>query len=456
MRSLFFSGLYFCLAVFLLVLAPGDASAAGTPILTVEIHETDAALFATPATFEIATGNDMGGASVAVADLGSDGTAEIIIGNGLGSEPRVTVYRADGSVIGDFLAYAADMGVGINVAACDLNGDGIREIATAPGRGGGPQVRVFSNIGEPLDNGGFFAYAEAFRGGVNLACGDLDLDGTDELVTLPAAGGGPHVRVWKMSGTSASLDREFFTGDQSDARGLVGLVLNGTLYVASSQGIPSAIQRFRVYPNLEVIHTSEQTDEDTARGVTGLFAWNGSPADTIEGSQHLVNLATNATTTVTNLVSPRAAAGDVDGDGKEEVIVLPGKPLYHTRTDPKYIVVDLSEQRLYAYENGILGNTFLVSTAKWPFTTPAGNHSVLAKLPFVDYTWSYGPGNPNNYSLGMVPWNLRIYPHVYIHYAYWHNNFGHPMSHGCINVRLDNMKWVYDWADVGIPVDVIE
>lgn len=120
----------------------------------------------------------------------------------------------------------------------------------------------------------------------------------------------------------------------------------------------------------------------------------------------------------------------------------------------KFIDISLSEQRLRAYENGKLVNTFLVSTGSRKFPTPKGEFSVLAKIPVVKYQWSYGVGHPDNYNLGNVPYNLRVMPHKYIHYAYWHNNFGHVMSHGCINVNLANVKWVYRWADEGIPVSI--
>ncbi len=118
----------------------------------------------------------------------------------------------------------------------------------------------------------------------------------------------------------------------------------------------------------------------------------------------------------------------------------------------KYIYVNLKEQRLRAYENGRLVKTFLVSTGSYRFPTPPGNYSVLEKDPVVNYQWSYGKGNPDNYDLGNVPYNLMFRPHMYIHYAYWHNNFGRRMSHGCINVNLANIKWIYRWADPWIPV----
>ena len=137
------------------------------------------------------------------------------------------------------------------------------------------------------------------------------------------------------------------------------------------------------------------------------------------------------------------------------LIFAPAGDIFISANEPKRIVVDISEQRLYAYENGILQNSFLISSGK-NNSTPLGNHRILAKLPVVRYAWSYGSGDPRNYDLGLVPFNLRFAPHIYIHYAYWHNNFGHPMSRGCVNVALEDMKWVYGWADVNVPVVVTE
>ena len=51
-----------------------------------------------------------------------------------------------------------------------------------------------------------------------------------------------------------------------------------------------------------------------------------------------------------------------------------------------------------------------------------------------------------------IKWNLRFKPRYYIHTAYWHNNFGHRMSHGCINTREADAEWIYHWAEIGTPV----
>jgi L,D-transpeptidase catalytic domain len=125
---------------------------------------------------------------------------------------------------------------------------------------------------------------------------------------------------------------------------------------------------------------------------------------------------------------------------------------FASTTSGKHITISLKDQRIRAYENGRLTNTFLISSGKYGYWTRRGLHSVLLKAPVVHYAWTYSKDNPDNYDLGLVPYNLRIYPHTYIHYAYWHNSFGRPMSHGCVNVNLSNIKWVYRWADEGVPV----
>ncbi len=119
----------------------------------------------------------------------------------------------------------------------------------------------------------------------------------------------------------------------------------------------------------------------------------------------------------------------------------------------QYIKVDISEQRLYAYVNGVQVKTFLVSTAKPGYHTPVGKTTIMAKYPVMTYAWNYGPNDPRNYNLPNVKWNMRVFPHIYIHTAYWHNSFGKPVSHGCINMRVSEADWVYHFVSVGTPVE---
>src|SRR3989344_6020069 len=97
---------------------------------------------------------------------------------------------------------------GVNVAVGDTDGDGKAEIVVGAGAGGGPQVRVFNRDGKLLQQ--FFAYNTKFLGGVYVAVGDLEGDGSAEIITTPGASGGPHVRAFNARG---EVRTQFFVGD---------------------------------------------------------------------------------------------------------------------------------------------------------------------------------------------------------------------------------------------------
>jgi len=395
--------------------------------------------------FSLLVEDPIGGASISVADLGNDGVAELIVGAGLGSEPRVRVLRQDSSEVGSFLAYAPTLGVGINVATCDLTGDGYSEIITAPQHGGGPHIRVFNRYGEAIDDGGFFAFSESFRGGVNLACGNLSGDERAELVTLPAAGGGPHVRVWSWNG-KADVIENFFAFGEDDRAGLVGDVSDGELIVSQQHTNSPTIKTFS-FQNFVTTKNEKELFIDSL-GVNSLVVHKKTfMLSTASGGYIYNEDGSFESVDVSN------GSVSIASDGNN-LVYTSGRVSFVPKTD-KRIEVNVSGQRLYASEHGILENSFLISSGLGN-ATPLGNHVILAKVPVVHYAWNYGEGNPNNYDLGWIPYNLRIYPHIYIHYAPWHNNFGHQMSHGCVNVSLEDMLWVYDWADEGINVIVRE
>jgi len=118
----------------------------------------------------------------------------------------------------------------------------------------------------------------------------------------------------------------------------------------------------------------------------------------------------------------------------------------------KHIYVDLAKQRLYAYERGRLIKSFLISSGKVGFDTPIGKFYIFKKRPLVRMSWFYGPDNPNNYDLPNVPDVMSFKGPFTIHGAYWHNNWGHKMSHGCVNVSLPNADWLYQWTPEGTAV----
>lgn len=143
-----------------------------------------------------------GGVSLALADLNSDGRAEIITAPMSGTKPDIRIFGLSNGkivrVMPNFLAYDKSFRGGIAVSAGDLDGDEIPEIITVPLSGGGPQIRIFSFRNKqyrPI-NSGIMAYASNFRGGVNLAAGDVNGDGKVEIMTGIVKSGGPQVRVF--------------------------------------------------------------------------------------------------------------------------------------------------------------------------------------------------------------------------------------------------------------------
>jgi hypothetical protein len=158
-----------------------------------------------------------GGVFVAIGSVFGDLTPEIVTGAGPGGGPHVRVFSGNVPSTVNFFAYHPAFTGGVRVAACDMDDDGRDEIITAPGPGGGPHVRVWKvTLGlEVVELFGFFAYDPAFTGGVWVACADLDGAPGDraEIVTGAGEGGGPHVRIWKVTGNgpfTPTVPFEFF------------------------------------------------------------------------------------------------------------------------------------------------------------------------------------------------------------------------------------------------------
>jgi hypothetical protein len=122
-----------------------------------------------------------------------------------------------------------------------------------------------------------------------------------------------------------------------------------------------------------------------------------------------------------------------------------------TSNSNKRIEIDLTNQRLYAFEGDSKVFDFLVSTGKFN-RTPTGRFRIWTKL---RYTKMSGGSKAlgTYYYLPNVPYTMYFYNEEYsqalgygIHGTYWHNNFGHPMSHGCVNMKTPEAEKLYYWA----------
>lgn len=396
--------------------------------------------------------------SVAAADLGDDGKSEIIVGAGEDHDPTVSVFRQDGSLIGTFAAYEAGYRGGVNVAACDLDDDGVNEIITGAAWNGGPHIRVFDNMGN-LKFGGFFAFDQTFRGGVNVACGDITGDGVGDIVVGAGLGGGPVVKIFSMTG---DLLVEKFVDDATKNTGVFVAVDNGNI-VTTTMGYGTPTITTWTYDELTSlleatvsITSSSATSMLIAPVTSTMYATQGyvEPA--------LITLAKDGSTTSTLMPFSSDATHAISAAPLDENGVVSGYVVANIARkmsndlSPKSILIDISQQRLTAYEYGVPTRTFLVSTARNGWATPVGETTVLTKLLYHTYRWTRDNGATYDYNIPDVKCNLRIYKHIYIHWAWWHNNFGQPVSHGCVNVNAENAEWIFNFAEVGTPVNIVE
>jgi hypothetical protein len=144
-----------------------------------------------------------GGVRVATADFTGDGFPDLAVAAGEGGGPRVRILdgktgkQIDGP-LGNFFAFSPDFKGGVEVAAGDVTGDNVPDLIVAAGKSGGPHVRVFDGqTGQAIMN--FMAFDPDFRGGVSIAAADFTLDGKSELVVGAGFGGGPHVKTFDVA-----------------------------------------------------------------------------------------------------------------------------------------------------------------------------------------------------------------------------------------------------------------
>lgn len=133
-------------------------------------------------------------------------------------------------------------------------------------------------------------------------------------------------------------------------------------------------------------------------------------------------------------------------------LIIPGSeggPAVDTPTQGKWIEVDLGRQRLVAYAGDRPLLSTVVSTGKPSTPTVQGRFTIRAKLRSQRMV---GP----EYNLPNVPWVMYFHETYALHGTYWHNEFGRPVSHGCVNMHIPDAQWLYNWASVGTPVVIHE
>jgi len=234
-----------------------------------------------------------GGVSVALGDTNDDGVPDTITGAGSGGGPHVQVLDgATGRVRLSFFAYEPTLTSGVEVAAGDVNGDGAADIIVAPGFGGPPVVRVFDGrTGRILTQ--FFGMSPSWTSGLHVAAGDVTGDGLAKIIVGAGPGGSPEVRIFDRTGTRLGrflAEAPTFTGGIYVAAGDV--TGDGIADIVTGDGAGGS-------PQVRVFDGATGTQLPGALG--GFLAYTPAFAGGV-----------------------RVGAGDLNGDGRAEVITAAG------------------------------------------------------------------------------------------------------------------------------------
>ncbi|MFH0853790.1 MAG: carboxypeptidase regulatory-like domain-containing protein [bacterium] len=263
-----------------------------------------------------------GGVTPLMADLDGDGNKEIITAPYSAGGPHVRAFNSDGEVLANLFPYTTAYRGGLSLSAADVDGDGVNELIVAPSGHGGPHVRIYDYADGTFTLAGqFFAYASGLRTGMTIQTGDTDGDGSDEIVTTTNTGAAPHVRVFDGSG---NLEGQFFAYATSFRGGV-----NATVADVDSDGQDDVIVSPMAAggPHVRVMRPDGTV-------VSQFFAY---PASWRLGI--------------------KTGVGDVDGDGLAEIVTAPQSGGPHIRI---FSSTGTLEDQYMAYMEAFRGGVELI------------------------------------------------------------------------------------------------
>lgn len=396
------------------------------------------------------------GVNWAVGDVVGDSKKEFLVCTPFGEETKVVVYDNEGKKLADFVPYENFRG-GCYLSTGQLDDDAKDEILVSAGYTGGPHIKVFDYN---LQKFGFFAFNKKLRTGARSIVASLGKDNFSEIVAFSNYNQTGEVSLFGNEGHNFSSFEPAGVGSNGINVAVGDFFGKGDRYlaVAGGYGAEPVISIYNlkgeliktVYYhggdffgglNLSATDTNSDGKDELIIGES----FGGSGVISIYDTEGLIKIVKVYDTDYKNGL--KAVVIDWDGDGQKELIAVPERIGEAVSADYKSMTVSLNKQTLYRWQDGKLLDSFLISSGKPKTPTVVGDFAITRKRPSVRMS---GPG----YDLPNVPWVASFYGAYTIHGTYWHKNFGHPMSHGCVNMYTPDAKLVYDWSEIGTKISI--
>lgn len=417
-----------------------------------------------------------GGLSVASGDIDGDGRNEVIVAQSGGADAHgvVQIYSAEGKLKNTYQLFAQDIiGAEVSLAVGNVDTDTADEIVI--GLSTGTRSMVYMYDGQMRFDVGTVGAFEAFpkqKTGVHVAIANVTGSKAGEIIVGTGAGVEARVSFFNTQGKSIAKDILPFAA--TDTNGVVVTGLHHTtgfddIAVAQATG-NTAVKQYRIddkqtYPvvNETSVWTREYISGLSLAGMDydhdGVDELVAAPAGDQLGEIRVLNQSGKSQLTESLIVYEEdfrggldIAVSQLDADAAQEYVIVPHiqKQRGDKNRTGKFIEVNLTTQTESLWEDAYLRNVYLISSGLPGTPSPEGEFSILKK-----YETHVYDGRPYYY-FPNTKWNLMYKPggpesNYYFHTAYWHNNFGHPMSHGCINMREADAKFLFFWADIGTP-----